>query len=156
MDLPDKPEGFIRSTGSSPEKSFWEIVARIISERNASANILPNIADRDRCQLRSWVGLTGVQLWQNARAAFAGSLQYFLLVLLLSMLIYLGIGLGFHFSWKSVLEDRREMRVARGEYVEPEVFWAPLALAFDVTFWSVYAGANIYHAGTPFAAPCSD
>jgi hypothetical protein len=70
-------------------------------------------------------------------------------------LIYLGVGLGFHFQWKNAQDACREARLARGEYVEPEVFWAPLALAFDVTFWPVYAWANIYHDGTPFATPCT-
>lgn len=47
----------------------------------------------------------------------------------------------------------REARMARGEFVEPAVFWSPLALAFDVPFWPIYAWANIYHDGTPFAPP---
>jgi hypothetical protein len=49
----------------------------------------------------------------------------------------------------------RDARMARGEFVEPRVFCAPLALTFDVTFWPVYAWANIYHDGTPFASPCT-
>jgi hypothetical protein len=71
------------------------------------------------------------------------------------VLVYAGLGLGFHFMWKSELEACRQERTARGEFVEPEVFWAPLALAFDVTYWPVYAWANIYHDGTPFATPCT-
>jgi hypothetical protein len=78
-----------------------------------------------------------------------------LLILLTLTLIYLGLGPGFHFKWKSAQEACREARIARGEYVEPEVFWAPLALAFDVAFWPVYAWANTYHDGTPFATPCT-
>jgi len=78
-----------------------------------------------------------------------------LLVLSVLILIYLGVGLGFHLMWKSELEACREVRLARGEFVELEVFWAPLALAFDVTYWPVYAWANIYHDGTPFASPCT-
>lgn len=78
-----------------------------------------------------------------------------LLLLLTFSLIYLGLGLGFHFRWKSALEACRETRIRRGEYVEPEVFSAPLALAFDVVFWPVYAWANVYHDGTPFATPCT-
>jgi len=78
-----------------------------------------------------------------------------LLVLLVLILVYLGLGLGFHLNWKSALTACREAQMARGEFVEPEVFWAPLALAFDVTFWPVYAWANIYHDGTPFATPCT-
>ncbi|RLC58971.1 MAG: hypothetical protein DRI80_13195 [Chloroflexota bacterium] len=78
-----------------------------------------------------------------------------LLVLLVFILVYLGLGLGFHLKWKSALTACREAQMARGEFVEPEVFWAPLALAFDVTFWPVYAWANVYHDGTPFATPCT-
>ena len=78
-----------------------------------------------------------------------------LLILSVLILVYLGVGLGFHFMWKSELAACRDARMARGEFVEPEVFWAPLALAFDVTFWPVYAWANIYHDGTPFATPCT-
>lgn len=78
-----------------------------------------------------------------------------LLVLLVIVLIYVALGLGFHVMWKSQLEACRQERMARGEFVEPEVFWAPLALAFDVTYWPVYAWANIYHDGTPFASPCT-
>jgi hypothetical protein len=76
-------------------------------------------------------------------------------ILLVLILVYLGLGLGFHVMWKSELDACREARIARGEFVEPEVFWAPLALAFDVTFWPVYAWANIHHDGTPFASPCT-
>jgi hypothetical protein len=76
-------------------------------------------------------------------------------ILLVLILVYLGLGLGFHFKWKSELAACREARMARGEFAEHEVFWAPLALAFDVTFWPVYAWANIYHDGTPFATPCT-
>lgn len=78
-----------------------------------------------------------------------------LLILLIFTLIYLGVGLGFHFKWRSALDNCREARIARGEFVEPEVFWPPLSLAFDVTMWPVYAWANIYHDGTPFATPCT-
>jgi hypothetical protein len=79
----------------------------------------------------------------------------FLLVLLVLVIVYLGLGLGFHFGWRCALAACREARLARGEFVEPEVFWAPLALAFDVTYWPVYAWANIYQDGTPFATPCT-
>ena len=79
----------------------------------------------------------------------------FLLILLIFALIYLWLGVGFHFKWKSALDTCREVQIARGEFVEPEVFWAPLALVFDVTFWPVYAWANVYHDGTPFATPCT-
>jgi len=38
------------------------------------------------------------------------------------VVLYLGIGLAFHFKWKSELESCRETRRAQGEFVEPEVF----------------------------------
>ena len=78
-----------------------------------------------------------------------------LLILLVFTLVYLGLGLGFHFKWKSALAACREARMARGEFVEPEVFGSVLGLAFDVTFWPVYSWANIYHDGMPFATPCT-
>jgi hypothetical protein len=76
-------------------------------------------------------------------------------ILLVLILVYLALGLGFHFMWESELAACREARMARGEFVEPRVFCAPLALTFDVTFWPVYAWANIYHDGTPFGTPCT-
>jgi hypothetical protein len=78
-----------------------------------------------------------------------------LLIALIFALVYLGLGVGFHFKWKSALDTCREVRIARGEFAEPEVFSSPLGFAFDVTFWPVYARANIYHDGTPFATPCT-
>jgi hypothetical protein len=78
-----------------------------------------------------------------------------LLVLLVFALVYLGLGVGFHLKWTSALDACREARIARGEFVEPRVFWSPLALAFDVIYWPVYAMANVYHDGTPFATPCT-
>jgi len=79
----------------------------------------------------------------------------FLLILLILTLIYIGFGLGFHIKWKSELTACREAQMARGEFVEPEVFGNVLGLAFDVTFWPVYARANINLDGTPFATPCT-
>ena len=76
-------------------------------------------------------------------------------VLVLAGIIYLVLGLGFHFAWTSAQEVCRQARTAAGEFVEPEVFAWPLALAFDVIYWPVYAWANIYHDGTPFATPCT-
>ncbi|MGC8838966.1 MAG: hypothetical protein ACP5UM_11175 [Anaerolineae bacterium] len=76
------------------------------------------------------------------------------LALLLLLLVYLGLGLAFHVAWKSAQEACREARLARREFVEPEVFVGVLGLAFDVTWWPVYAWANVYHYGTPFATPC--
>lgn len=81
--------------------------------------------------------------------------RYLAVALLFLILVYGGVGLGFHFRWRSALEECREVRRARGEFVEPPVFAEPIALAFDVSFWPVYAAANIYHDGTPFATPCT-
>lgn len=53
-------------------------------------------------------------------------------------------------TWPGSAQDAcREARLARGEFVEPEVFPGPLGLFFDVTWWPVYAWANVYHF-TPF------
>ena len=76
-------------------------------------------------------------------------------VLLVFALIYLGLGFGFHFKWKSALDACREERMAQGEFVDPEVFGNALGVIFDVTYWPVYSRANIYHFGTPLATPCS-
>jgi len=75
--------------------------------------------------------------------------------LLIFVAFYLGIGLAFHLKWESALAACREVRRARGEFVEPEVFGGVLGPVFDVTNWPVYAWANIYHDGTPFATPCT-
>lgn len=75
-------------------------------------------------------------------------------------LLYLGVGFAFHIKWKSDLDACRQAR-AHGnatwqeEFVEPEVFGGLLGLAFDMTNWPVYAWANLYHDGTPFATPCT-
>jgi hypothetical protein len=79
----------------------------------------------------------------------------FLALLLAVILLYLIIGLGFHLKWKSALTACSEARKARGEFVEPEVLGGPLGLAFDMTFWPVYAWANMTRDGTPFATPCT-
>lgn len=76
-------------------------------------------------------------------------------VLMLIIVIYLALGLGFHFAWKSALDACRQAREAAGEFVEPEVFWWPIGLAFDMLYWPVYVWANMYHDGTPFATPCT-
>ncbi len=80
--------------------------------------------------------------------------KIFLALLILASL-YLGIGLVFHFKWQSALVACREMRRAQEEFVEPEVFGGFIGLIFDVTNWPIYAWANIYHDGTPFATPCT-
>ncbi len=68
--------------------------------------------------------------------------------------IYLGVGLVFHIKWNREIEACREVRRARGEFVEPDVY-PVLGLLFDITYWPVYAWANLYHDGTPFATPCT-
>jgi hypothetical protein len=78
-----------------------------------------------------------------------------LLALLLFVFLYLGAGFLFHLKWQSDLAACREMRRAQGEFVEPEVFGGFMGLIFDVTNWPIYAWANIYHYGTPFAIPCT-
>ena len=78
-----------------------------------------------------------------------------LLIVLVSAFLYLVVGLVFHFAWQQALAACREARAACGEFVEPEVFAEPLALAFDVTAWPVYVWANVYHDGTPLATPCT-
>jgi len=75
--------------------------------------------------------------------------------LLIPASMYLGIGFVFHFKWQSDLAACREMRRAQEEFVEPEVFGGFMGLIFDVTNWPIYAWANIYHYGTPFATPCT-
>jgi hypothetical protein len=82
-------------------------------------------------------------------------LRKILAAFLIFVSLYLGIGLAFHFQWESALSDCREALRAQGEFVEPEVFGGVLGLVFDVTYWPVYARANIYHDGTPFATPCT-
>lgn len=75
------------------------------------------------------------------------------LILLLS---YSTLGLGFHIKWKAAAAACREERIARAEFVEPnEVLGGVIGLAFDVTFWPVYAAANLRLDGTPFATPCT-
>ncbi len=76
------------------------------------------------------------------------------IALLILVCVYIALGLAFHVAWKRAQDACREARLARGEFVEPEVFGGVLGLAFDVTWWPVYAWANIYHFGTPFATPC--
>ena len=77
------------------------------------------------------------------------------IVLLVLVILYLTIGLAFHFKWQSALAACRETRRAQGEFVEPEVFGGALGLLFDVTYWPVYAWANLHHDGTLFATPCT-
>jgi len=82
-------------------------------------------------------------------------LRIALALLLVVVLIYLGLGVGFHLAWESALEVCRETRMAQGEFVEPAVFGGVLRLGFDVTFWPIYAAANLRQDGTLFATPCT-
>jgi hypothetical protein len=84
-----------------------------------------------------------------------GLARKILIILLALIILYVALGLAFHIKWHSALDACREARRARGEFVEPEVFGGVLGLLFDVTYWPVYAWANIYHDGTPFATPCT-
>lgn len=78
------------------------------------------------------------------------------LIALILLLIYAAFGVGFHIKWKAAQTACREAMLARGEFVEPhEVFDGLIGLAFTVTYWPVYATANIYLDGTPFATPCT-
>lgn len=79
----------------------------------------------------------------------------FLATLLILIILYLSLGLGFHFKWESALTNCQEVRIARGEYIEPRVYGKVIGLVLDVTMWAVYARANMYHDGTPFATPCT-
>lgn len=90
--------------------------------------------------------------WKSRPRQIASTLLF---VLLAVALVYLALGLGFHLTWKQALDACREARMARGEFVEPEVFGNILGLFFDVTYWPVYVWANLYHDGTPLATPCT-
>lgn len=74
---------------------------------------------------------------------------------LVFVLIYLLLGIGFHLTWKSVLNACREERTARGEYVETKVFGNVLGFFYDMTWWPLYSWANIQHFGTQFSTPCT-
>lgn len=78
------------------------------------------------------------------------------LIALVLLLIYAALGVGFHVKWKAAQTACREAMIARGEFVEPdEVFGGVIGLAFTVTYWPVYAAANMRLDGTPFATPCT-
>lgn len=75
-------------------------------------------------------------------------------ILLVAVALYVGGGVAFHVGWTHALEACRALRAARGEFVEPA--WPQgVTFAFNVSFWPVYAAANVYHDGTPFATPCT-
>ncbi len=71
----------------------------------------------------------------------------------LFIVLYLLIGLGFHWQWKQAQHACDDRLRARGEFVEPEVF-PVIGVVFDMTYWPVYASANWYHTGKVFATPC--
>lgn len=81
--------------------------------------------------------------------------RWMLFSLIALFCLYFLLGLGFHIGWKGAREACRAQMAARGEFVEPEVLVEPIALAFDLTWWPVYAWANYYHDGTIFATPCT-
>jgi len=68
--------------------------------------------------------------------------------------LYLAVGTGFHIGWQQAQQDCKAWRRTHGEFVEPEVF-PVLGIFFDVTWWPVYAAANLYHDGVVFATPCT-
>jgi hypothetical protein len=74
---------------------------------------------------------------------------------LILVLIYVGLGVGFHVGWNNALAACRDARTTQGESVEPQVFSGVIGLAFDVVFWPVNSAANIRLDGTPFATPCT-
>jgi hypothetical protein len=76
-------------------------------------------------------------------------------ILLVSALVYFGLGLGFHVAWQRAQSACRAARARQGEFVEPEVFAGPLGLVFDVVSWPVYATANLRHFGDPFSTVCT-
>ena len=84
-----------------------------------------------------------------------GVARRLLTILLVLVILYAAVGLVFHIKWQSAQETCRAIRRAQGEFVEPEVFGGALGLLFDVTYWPIYAWANMYHDGTPFATPCT-
>lgn len=78
------------------------------------------------------------------------------ILVLILLLSYVVLGIGFHIQWKAAQAACREARIARGEFVEPtEVLGGVIGLAFDVSFWPVYASANMRLDSTPFATPCT-
>ncbi len=76
------------------------------------------------------------------------------IALVVFAILYLGIGLAFHFKWESAATACREARMAQGEFVEPEVFGGPLGLFLDMTNWPIYLWANLYNFGEVFPTPC--
>ena len=86
----------------------------------------------------------------------ARKLRRLVIFALILLIVYVSLGVAFHVGWKAAAAACREERIAQGEFVEPnEVFGGPIGLAFDVTFWPVYAAANVRLDETPFATPCT-
>ena len=84
-----------------------------------------------------------------------GVARRLLTIILVLFILYAALGLAFHIKWQSAQEACRAVRRAQGQFVEPEVFGGAVGLLFDVTYWPVYAWANMVHDGTPFATPCT-
>lgn len=82
-------------------------------------------------------------------------IKKFRYIILLVFLVYLALGVGFHFRWSDELERCNEILREQGEFVEPEVFNTAIGFGFNVLFWPVYSMANFYHDGTPFGTPCT-
>ena len=77
-----------------------------------------------------------------------------LLAVLILVVLYLGTGLAFHLKWENELAACREMRAARGEFVEPPVFSSFIRLSFQVIWWPFYVRENLLHFGDAFSTPC--
>jgi len=78
----------------------------------------------------------------------------FAAVLATLALVYAATGLAFHVAWKLGRDACDELRRAQGAFVEPEVF-PVLGIAITMTWWPVYAWANVYHSNELFPTPCS-
>lgn len=76
-------------------------------------------------------------------------------LLLVVLVIYIGLGLVFHLGWEAAQAECRHVQASRGVFVEPPAFTWPLRLVFDLTYWPIYAWANLYHDGVLFATPCT-
>ena len=75
------------------------------------------------------------------------------LVLLLLVVLYLSVGVWFHVQEKRHWNACREQRIAKGEFVEPEMY-PVLGVVFDMTYWPVYMWANKYNFGSVFGKEC--
>jgi len=69
-------------------------------------------------------------------------------------MLYVCGGVIFHAGWEKAQRECRDLKRARGEFVEPEVF-PLLGVFFDITLWPVYVLANLRQDGVVFATPCA-